>query len=292
MVLLVFRKQITYHSSLISPKDFSVITANGTATEPFEGAHPVKFEFFDVNTFLGVPTRNTLNSPASAAELLAEMNAAGIGKAVAWHIAQHDYDAAEGNRLLSEAIADETRLYGCWSILPPQTGEVIGDDFFSRMKQNRIVALRAFPPVHRYMLNTITFGRFMYQLFERRIPLLLSLNRGFTWESIHAFCKEFTFAHVIICDIGVWGVDRYTWPLLDACPNLYLETSMLSIEDGGVEAGVRRFGGERFVFGTGFPDRYPQAAVLQLLHAEISDADREKIASGNLRRMVEGIRYE
>jgi predicted TIM-barrel fold metal-dependent hydrolase len=252
----------------------------------------VKFEFFDVNTFLGVPTRDTLNSPASASELLARMDDAGIGKAVAWHIAQHDYDAAEGNRLLSETIAGETRLFGCWSILPPQTGEVIGDDFFSRMKQDRIVALRMFPQAHHYVPDALTFGRFMDQLFERRIPLMLSLTRGFTWESIHGFLKEFPFAHVILCDIGIWGVDRYTWPLLDACPNLYLETSMLSIEDGGVEAAVKRFGAGRFVFGSGFPERYSQAAVLQLLHAEISDADKTRIASGNFVRLVEGIRYE
>ncbi len=252
----------------------------------------MKFDFFDVNTFLGLPTRNTVKSPASAAELLAEMDAAGISKAVAWHIAQHDYDAAEGNRLLSEAITDEDRLMGCWTILPPQTGEVVTDDFFARMKQNLIVALRVFPQEHHFLMNGLTMGGLMDQLFQRRIPLLLSLTRGFTWERVHAFCKEFPFAHTILCDIGIWGVDRYTWPLLDACPNLYLETSMLSLEDGGVEAGVKRFGAERFLFGSGFPERYAQAAVLQLLHAEISDADKTQIASGNLMRLVEGIRYE
>ncbi len=252
----------------------------------------MKFEFFDVNTYLGRPVRQTVKCPASVSELLAEMDDAGISKAVAWHTAQHDYDAGEGNRLLSDAISGQDRLYGCWSILPPQTGEVIGDDFFLRMKQDRIVALRAFPQAHHYVLNALTFGGFMDQLFEHRVPLLLSMARGFSWEYIHGFMKEFPFAHAILCDIGVWGVDRYTWPLLDACPNLMVETSMLSIEDGGLEAGVKRFGAGRFVFGTGFPERYSQAAVLQVMHSEISLIDKIEIASGNLKRLVEGVRYE
>lgn len=252
----------------------------------------MKFEFIDVNAFLGLPTVRTFKSPATAPELLAEMDGAGISKSVAWHIAQHDYAPSEGNRLLTEAITGEDRLYGCWTILPPQTGEIVRDGFFDEMKRNRIVALRAFPKPHNYLMNTITIGSLMDQLFQRRIPLLISLTRGFTWEQVHAFLKEFPFAHCVICDIGVWGVDRFTWPLLDACPNVFLETSMLSIEDGGLEAGVKRFGAERYLFGTGFPERYAQASVLQLLHAEISDADKEKIASGNLKRIMEGIRYE
>jgi predicted TIM-barrel fold metal-dependent hydrolase len=62
---------------------------------------------------------------------------------------------------------------------------------------------------------------------------------------------------------------------------------MVSLEAGGLEAAVRAYGAERIVFGTGFPYHTPHAAVLDLLHAEISEADKEKIASGNLCALLE-----
>jgi predicted TIM-barrel fold metal-dependent hydrolase len=53
---------------------------------------------------------------------------------------------------------------------------------------------------------------------------------------------------------------------------------------------VRRFGAERFLFGTGFPEQYPEASVLPLLHAGISEADKRKIASGNFEALLKRIR--
>ena len=83
-------------------------------------------------------------------------------------------------------------------------------------------------------------------------------------------------------------MDRYTYPLLKAYPNVHVETSMLSIEDGGVEEMVKRFGAARLVFGTGFPKRYAEAAMLQLTHADIGDADRQAIAADNMLRLIGG----
>jgi predicted TIM-barrel fold metal-dependent hydrolase len=81
-------------------------------------------------------------------------------------------------------------------------------------------------------------------------------------------------------------MDRYTYPLLERYPNVHLTTDMLSITDGGVEGIVARFGARRLVFGTGFPRRYAEAAMLQLAQAEIPEADRRAIASANLQRLL------
>jgi len=42
------------------------------------------------------------------------------------------------------------------------------------------------------------------------------------------------------------------------------------------------------VFGTGFPKRYSEAAMLQLTHADIGDDDRQAIAADNMLRLVKG----
>ncbi len=214
----------------------------------------------------------------------------GIAKGLVWHVAQHDYAASDGNQFLTKVIAGRKNLFGCWVILPPQTGEVITPDFFRRMQRSRIVALRAFPDHHRYLLNRAVFGAFMDEVSERRIPLLLSLEkRGITWPAVYQFLAEFPNVTCLLCNVGVWNADRYTWPLLDRYPNVRLETSLLALADGGFEATVARFGAGRLVFGSNFPERYPEASILSLAHAAIAPKEKQRIASANLEDLIRHI---
>jgi predicted TIM-barrel fold metal-dependent hydrolase len=243
--------------------------------------------FFDANAFIGRPNNGVFKAVATARELLDEMDARGIDRALVWHIVQYEESPVHGNDMLDREIEGKDRLTGVWTILPPQTGEVVTKDFFARMKQHRIGALWAFPEWHRYLLHPVAFGDFLAETEKRRVPLMFTMGRAcIGWQALYDLLVAFPKLTCILCDIGIWGVDRFTWPLLEKFPNVYLETSLLSLEAGGVEAAVAKFGGDRFVFGTGFPERYPEAAILQLVHADIADADRTKIASGNLTRIL------
>jgi hypothetical protein len=249
----------------------------------------MELDLFDANLYLGRPTRSVYQPASSTPELLAELDRCQVRQALLWHVAQRDVSPLTGNDLLSQAIAGEPRLWGCWSILPPQTDAVLTPGFFERMKQQRIVALRAFPNPHLYLLNRVVFGRAMDEIVARRIPLLLSLEKGIAWPAVYQLLEQFPQLTCVLCDIGIWGVDRYTWPLLEAYPNVYVETSLLALEDGGVEATARRYGASRLLFGTNFPERYPESAILQLLHADLPDADKQLIACANLTRLISQI---
>ncbi|MEI6424397.1 MAG: hypothetical protein WCP55_19425, partial [Lentisphaerota bacterium] len=83
-----------------------------------------------------------------------------------------------------------------------------------------------------------------------------------------------------------------TWPLLENFPNVRLESSLLSLEAGGLEETVRQYGASRIVFGSGFPERYIESATLQLTHADISDKEKKMIAKENLESIMAGIKYE
>ena len=249
----------------------------------------MKLDFFDVNVFIGRPMRAIYRPAPDVATLLTEMKKSGISRALAWHIASQDCSPEDGNRLISEAIAESNSLFGCWAILPPVTGEIVDDHFLDNMRRNRIAALCAFPGQGRFLLNRTAFGKFLDEVSERKIALLVSLDRGVTWQMINGLMNDYPKLTCVICDIGIWGMDRQTWPLLDTYPNVCIETSLLSLQAGGVEETVKRFGAERLLFGTGFPMRYPEAAMLQLTHADIPDSDKSKIASGNLDALVKGV---
>ena len=243
--------------------------------------------FFDANVFIGSPMIAGVYKPVETADkLLKAMDGASIERALVWHIAQHDSSAVYGNDLLSGEIKGKERLHGVWTFLPPQTGEVIGSDFFEKMKQNGICGLRVFPESHRFVFNRVTVGDFLDEVSERRIPLFLSVSRGTGWDKIHAILSQFPSLTCVVCDIGSWSPMRDLLPLLDRYPNFYAETSMLSLHEGNMEFIVKRNGAERLLFGTGFPEKYMESNTLELLHAEISPGDKRKIASLNLDRIL------
>ncbi len=114
----------------------------------------MKTGFFDVNVYAGMPKKILYKLAKSAKELLGELDRQGMEKAVVWHIAQYELSPIDGNPMLAEFIKGQKRLYGCWAILPPQTGEVITGDFFSLSCQwKKAPHGRAYTPLWKIFPN-------------------------------------------------------------------------------------------------------------------------------------------
>ena len=248
----------------------------------------MELSFFDCNAFIGSAQKGTWKPASGRAGILSVMDDAGIDKALLWHVAQQDWSVPEGNDLLSEAIGAEERLWGCWTILPPQTAEIpAGAALYARMKEERIRAVRMFPGDHRFVPSRTALGDVLDGLARRGVPLFLSVERGATdYAAIDRLLAEFPRLTCVLCDVGIWGVDRFTRPLLERFPGVRVETSYLALHDGVIASLVEAYGAERLVFGTGFPDRLPASAMLPLLHAEIDDQAKGLIAGGNLERLI------
>jgi len=243
--------------------------------------------FFDCNVFFGSPLKRLLAPLPTVEMLLAEMDRAGIEKALVWHIAQHDVSPQVGNQLLAEAIRPHPRLMGCWTILPNQTREFPPPQvLFQQMKEQRIAALRIFPNSHRFLANAVSLGEILERMVARRIPLLISLRRGMDWRDIYALLAAFPDLTCVICDHGCWGMDRMFRPLLERYPHVYIDTAQYLL-DGGLEALVADYGASRVLFGSGFPESYLGGMMLTLRHARIPEEAKVAIASGNLERILQ-----
>jgi predicted TIM-barrel fold metal-dependent hydrolase len=242
-------------------------------------------QIIDCNVAVGRPINPSSNVVADPGELLSAMDAAGVDQALIWHVAQHNTFPQNGNKLVCEFGAGEERLMRCWTALPPVTDEIPLDELFAGMKASGVFALRLFPDYHRYQPNAAVLSDLLDRAIEANLPLILSLERGMTWSQIFQLMADFPKLTLILADVGVWGQDRNTWPLLQKYPNVFVETSLLALEAGGVACGVKKFGAERFVFGSGFPDKYIEAPLLEVLHSDIAESDKELILSGNILRM-------
>ncbi len=230
-----------------------------------------------------------LVAPPTLTELLQSMDRAGVARGVVWHPALAGIYPGEANQLISRMVAGTPRLEATWGILPPVTGEVTAGNFFDAMRTANVRTLRALPADHRYLLRRGVFGKLLDQVSERRIPLLLSLQHGVTFDMLHDLMEEYPTLTAIICDVGIWGADRQVWPLLERYQHLHVETSLVSLEAGGLEAGVRRFGARRFIFGSKFPIRYLEAPLLDLEQSSLSEEEKDLIAAQNLEQLLQEV---
>ncbi len=248
--------------------------------------------FFDCNAYFGRPSVRPLAPVPGVNDLLEEMDRCGVAQALVWHIIQYDASPQVGNQVLAEAIQAHPRLTGCWTLLPNQSGEFPPfDSFVEQMRRARVLALRAFPHAHHFLLNKAAMGSWLEPMVARRIPLFLSVARGAGWETAYNLLAEFPNLVCVVCDHGCWGEDRRFRPLIETYPNVYVDTSQYLL-DGGIEAFVARYGAGRMLFGSGFPESYFGGMMLAIRHAQISSEAKEAIACKNLTRILSQVNLE
>jgi predicted TIM-barrel fold metal-dependent hydrolase len=249
--------------------------------------------YWDCNVCLGRPQTGTFRPCRNPDELLPELDWVGVDKALVRHELMSAQSPVVGNRILSELIAGHPRLLGSWAILPPQTGEFDPAGSFDAMAEAQVRALWAFPEHHRYMLNRLTFGSFLDEVSERGIPLLIPRQAGGprptdTYYLLTHLLGEYPQLTVILTAQGPWGEDRLFRPLLERYSGFHLDLSRYEL-DGGLAELVARYGAERLLYGSNYPQNAMGGPRLMVARAEMSDEARRAIAGGNLRRLLEGV---
>jgi hypothetical protein len=240
---------------------------------------------FDCNCCFGHTPSPPFRYARNAAELIEEMDFCGIDRALVYHASQRFDLPAAHNSQLSKQVSSYRRLEPVWTIMPPQTAEQPATDaFLDSMKTGGIRALRAFPDEHRYVLDGRTFGELFEALIQAHIPLLVKSNA----IALGQLMAQFSQLTVLAVSQGPHSLERYLRPLLGAFENLYLDTSSY-IVDGLIEEFCQRYGPERLLFGSGFPDNCSGAALLRLMQADIDAKAKALIAGGNLERLLEGV---
>ena len=193
-----------------------------------------------------------VKEPATAKELLAEMDFCGVDEAVVWHQSMMDVSPQYGNSILLSDESNYTgRLRATICAAPPVSDPEFEIDRIREMaKKYRLAGIRVFPQHDRFFLDRVTCGELLDFLTESKLPLYLSPMDN--WQYIFSTMKEFPDLTVVITNYGLWGSDRFFYPLVRAYPRVYVDTSDFQ-EIRGLEAFVGKFGSERLLFGTNFP---------------------------------------
>lgn len=246
----------------------------------------MSLSWFDCNCSYGRIARPALRPAQTVAELLAELDWCGVDRALVYHAGVRAASPTTWNPVVADELRGQERLAPAWALLPAATYESPPpDQLLQAMRQADVRALWAFPQEHRYRLDRATF-RELFPVMERaRIPLFAKQNL-IPLKELLLECPDLI---VVAMNQGPHSVERYLRPLLDEFPNLYLETSGLLV-DGLIEEFCERYGPQRLLFGSGFPDQCLGGAFLRLAQADIGAEARAAVAGGNLQRLLKEVR--
>ncbi len=244
-------------------------------------------DFYDCNAFIGRPAHKEIYPPApSAGDILKEMDFCKVSRALIWHIAQRDSSPQAGNAILTRELAGQTRLTGCWAVLPNQAHEFPPfETFLKAMRTSNVKAIRAFPIDHHFFLNEVAMGSWLAPMVAHKVPLFISVAYGANWDIVYSLLQEFPHLVVVICDHGCWGEDRRFRPLIERYQNIYIDTAQY-LQDGGIESFVADYGSDRMLYGSGFPVSHFGGMMLAIKHAQVSEQAKLAIAGQNLERIL------
>ena len=251
-------------------------------------------EYFDAFLPVGRINRAASQSPREFRDALKIMDNYLVKEALVYStVAMND---PELNNLTVGAF-DAPHVHKIWAFDPAYVIKESPEQFLERALKNNARAIMANPLMRDWRVNrSVRFLELAGLLEKRKIPLLL-VHRAWDsgqdvidWDRMIDFCNRFPSLPVITWE---WR-SRANRPLFDALAQAdNLKLSLSSIwQSQMVRQVCEVFGAKRLIFSLGLPFLNPGSFHGLVSYAAIPDADKQTIASGNIRALLNEANYD
>lgn len=246
-----------------------------------------RYDFFDINCWWDHNEEKSFHMVDTFDTLKKELKDHYIKKAVITNGKTLRADPVRANEELVPLIIDDDNLYGCM-VLVPEIENI--DAYIGEKIDQGFVAARLFPKKMRHSMKDWLVGDILKALMKRRIPLILWHNEV-SWDYIQALALAYANLPVIIegNDVKLLYHTRNYIPLLSRHDNIYLETHNAvlysEIEYISNEPGCA----DKLIYGSYYPYNTPDASMMNITHARISDEYKYDIGARNLDKLISGI---
>ncbi len=246
-------------------------------------------ELFDVNCRVGPGPAPREGAPNDTAALTSLMDTFGVTKALVYHATAEYSDTQLGNRLVLETAGGRERLLPQWCVMPglwdlfPAPGELLG-----AMRAADVSTVRLLPAQYGHSMKRYAAGALMDALAECRVPVFLPLGQVPSWDALWEICTDYPQNRIVLCSPG-YRCLRWLAPMMEQCPNLYVETSNLLMHDG-LRLLCAHFGAGRLLFGSGMPEASVAAAAAQLRLSGLPEEQMRMIAAENALRLLSEVK--
>lgn len=245
-----------------------------------------ELKFVDANCAIGRRRRTYSFSVTEKEAIKKELQRCGITKALCHHTTAREFNALDGNRILTDEIRGDDFFLPAHVMVPDHAGDFLPfDQVRKEWKENNVRLIKMFPAngEQNFSLEKWNMAEIFSFLSEIKMPLMLTF-KNVTSNILHEILSAYSELSVIVTDTSYFA-DKDLMRLMQLFENLFLETSNYTTLDG-IEYVTKKFGAERLIFGSGAPFVATGAAVAKILYANISEAEKEKIAHGNLENLM------
>jgi len=245
----------------------------------------MKIKFIDANCMIGKWLAPKLYFE-TAKQLVSELDYHSIEKALVFHSLAWQYDPDAGNRQLLEEIGNTKKLLPVFAVAPWNTSSEMLDGEAMGEIRGKAFAVRVFPRDQNFL-----FSKWMSPVLEFlegiRIPVFINYDQA-DFRDLDEILASHPKLPVIISHTS-YRISRLLFTLFEKYRNFYMEiSSFMSYE--GFEEVCKRFGAEKMVFGTRMPFADPGGMLARIIYADISDKEKQLIASGNIERLISEIK--
>lgn len=245
-------------------------------------------KFIDASIQLGRRCLPREGAPNTTDEILEVMERCHIEKAIAYHAIAKEGGMADGNAEILKITGGNTPFLPQWCAMPSTFGEFMTPDvLFAKMKEHGVKTLRLLPKTCGYSLRPYALGKLMEAAADCHVPVFMDLETEVEPADMYTICQDYPEVNFVFCRPS-YGQNRILAGVFDTCPNCYLGAGNYLVH-GGIQLHCRYYGAQRLVFDTGLPDSSATSAVSLICYADISQEEKELIASGNIQRLLDGV---
>lgn len=240
-----------------------------------------------IDAFCGIGTwmhRDRL-LPYSPEDIIALMDHFGVRRALVHSNFTVDGGyAVRGNDYVAEAAAKcGERFLPALTMRPgAHNDEATVDDYLQAMRTAGSRAVWLVPGSQCFW--PWVYNDILSACAERRIPAFLHRDLG-TPDQFFRVCESFPKLRLVLVGVG-YGDDWWLYPLLRRFPELSVCLGHFYIPSYGPMRFLEHFPVERLLFGSGLPFFSPGGLIAHVMYADIPDASKAKILSGNLERLL------
>lgn len=255
-------------------------------------------EFFDVNCLVEKSLFEDKDSGSKPGNFFSAMAENNIKKAVLTNRLSISYDWKAGNNaiLSFKGLKEKENIFYSFVLTPDVYHEFNFSDYLSNVYKNKVRLFRIFPKSHLFYFNDYYMRKIFNEMAEVNFPLMLDLkelditgNKYFAIDDLKILLSEHKELPVILeTSLKQCMFNRFYFPLMEEFENLYLEVSGMLLMDQ-IEHYVGKFGSERLIFGSNFPNTNPEVNTSRIESADIDKSSKENIAGKNISRLLDKI---
>ena len=200
-----------------------------------------------------------------------------------------DTDVAFSNDLLFSSCSDTLELIPCPTVFPNSGGDYLSEvEQIDRAIVQGAAAVTIRPAIDYWAVAPWVSDPLLRALVDRNMPIWISPRTGSLLE-IAEIARTVPETPVILAQVG-YRDQRVLLPMLKSYKNIHLSIGNNYCLHQGLEQVVRDTGCAQLLFGSGFPESEPMAAVMMLINSDLSTEEKQRIGNGNFQLLREGIR--